>query len=43
MDSPRPNQVGWGGALKPPPVEPTVYADISQPMKMVDVDTEDLG
>ena len=38
-----PGQIRWHGALKPLPVEPTVCADMSQPVEMVDVDTEDLG
>ena len=38
-----PGQIRLGGALKPLPVEPTVCVDMSWPVEMVDVDTEDLG
>ena len=38
-----PGQIRWGGALKPPPVEPTVCVNMGWPVEVVDVDTEGLG
>ena len=38
-----PGQIRCSGALKPPPVEPTVCGDMGWPVEVVDVDTEDLG